>query len=532
MKIQLRKIVFSMLAMLGLLSSIIGQIQISGRITESSGNPLEAVSINIVDTDNGSFSDSDGRFTITASEGQTLRISYVGYKTIDRAVSSNETNYDIVMESDQELLDEVIVTGVFDKRSRLQSSVAITTINAKQLERIVPNSGIDMLKNIPGVYVNTARGEISGSLNTRGLTVGGGFFYVSMQEDGLPIMAAQGNSLTNANYKPDGFLRADANIQRIEAVRGGSASILGANAPGGIFNYVSKTGGDKFEGLVRTRVGLEGDGKNPYYRLEANIGGPLSKDKSLTYNIGGHYRHADGAKYPGYALSRGGQLKANIVKKYGSGSLKLYAKILNDRTAQFEFTPTVGFNNPKPAGNFTNTSSTVVAPIKLTVPGSTWNRTSDFQYNSEDVALFKDYSVGLNWEQKIGDGWVINNNARIGQKNNPTNLTAVVFPFRVDQPTFYGVGGNIPRFGTYEFFNIATGASYGKAQQLPPAGAGQPLRFINNGLSLPGGEVMQIKSLLEELMEIQLRFLIIEIGVLIIHFFLVKTSRRYHTLLD
>jgi iron complex outermembrane recepter protein len=65
-----------------------------------------------------------------------------------------------------------------------------------------------------------------------------------------------------------------------------------------------------------------------------------------------------------------------------------------------------------------------------------------------------------------------------------------VFPFRVDQPTFYGVSGNIARFGTYNFYDPATGKSYGTVQQLPPTGAGQPLRFIPNGLSLPGGDVL------------------------------------------
>ncbi len=62
----------------------------------------------------------------------------------------------------------------------------------------------------------------------------------------------------------------------MEAVRGGTASIVGANAPGGIFNYISKTGGQKFEGEFRAKLGLEGDGKNPYYRADINFGGPLS----------------------------------------------------------------------------------------------------------------------------------------------------------------------------------------------------------------------------------------------------------------
>ena len=484
---SLKAFIASMVFLLAFTTQSFAQ-QVSGTIKDDGGSPIIGASVLVKGTSNGTITDDNGAFTLNnVAKGSTLVVSFVGFKT--QEVNADGSLSLTLEEGDA--LDEVVVTGVFDKRTRLQSSVAITTLNAQQLGRIVPNSSIDMLKNIPGVYVNTSRGEVSGSISTRGLTVGGGFFYVSMQEDGLPVLAAQGNSLTNPNYKPDGYMRTDANTNRIEAVRGGTASILGANAPGGIFNYVSKSGGQTFAGEVRARVGLEGDGKNPYYRADVNFGGPLSKDKSITFNVGGFYRNADGPKYPGYTLSKGGQFRGNIVKTYKTGSLKLYAKILNDNTAPFEFTPTIGFDKPKTAGSFNNSSSTMVGPVTMTVLGSTWNRTGNLDYDSRNVANFTDNSIGLNWEQRIGDGWTLNNNGKFAKKTNESNLVAVVFPFRVDQPTFYGVGGNIPRFGTYEFYNIATGASYGKVQQLPPAGANQPLRFIPTGLTLPGGDVMQ-----------------------------------------
>ena len=408
--------------------------------------------------------------------------SFVGYQAQEITVGTRTTINVSLVEDDQSL-DEVIVTGVFDKRTRMESSVAISTLNARQLEAMVPNSAADLLKNLPGVYVNTSRGEVGNAVYTRGLNFGGGFFYVSMQEDGLPIMGITG--LVN----PDGYLRADATIHRVEGVWGGTASILGPNAPGGIFNYVSKTGGTKLEGEVRARFGLEGDGRNPYYRADFNVGGPLSNDKTLTFNIGGFYRKANGAKYPGYPLSYGGQLKANVVKNYQSGSLKFYAKFLDDNTAPFEFTPTVDFANPRPAGNFTNTSSTLVQAQQFTVPGAiTGGQILD--YDTRNVNAYNEKSVGLLWEQHFGTGWTLTNNLKLSNKDLNSQTTAVVFPFRVDQPTFYGVSGNIPRFGTYNFYDPATGKSYGTVQQLPPTGAGQPLRFIANNLSLPGSEVL------------------------------------------
>ncbi len=464
--------------------------RISGKVTTKEGNPLLGATVKIKSSAKATTTDAQGAFVLSDVPATgTLEISYIGYAEYEiRYTSGKEVNISLTESINME--DAVIVTGVFDRRKKLESSIAISTLSDAQISRIVPSSATDLLKNLPGVYVNSSRGEVSGAVYTRGLTVGGGFYYVSMQEDGLPVLAIAGSSATDPLFKPDGFLRADATIARVESVRGGTASILGANAPGGIFNYVSKAGGKKFAGEVRTRFGLEGNGKNPYYRGDLNFGGPLNKKGDVTYNVGGFYRYADGPKHPGYPLSYGGQVKGNIQKTYKSGSLKLYAKILNDHTAQFEFTPTLSYTNPKPAGSFTNSSSTIIQDVSFTVPGSIFSRAESVTWDAKKVSQFKDYSVGLNWEQRLGSGWTITNNARFSDKENLHIATAVVFPFRVDQATFYGVGGNIPRFGTYNFYDPASGKSYGSVQQLPPAGPGG-IRFIPNNLNLPGSDILQ-----------------------------------------
>jgi outer membrane receptor protein involved in Fe transport len=81
----------------------------------------------------------------------------------------------------------------------------------------------------------------------------------------------------------------------LESVRGGSASITGANAPGGIFNYVSKTG-QASSNEITYKFGLEGDGRNPFHRLDANFGGKLGNN--WYYKYGGFYRNAEGARSP------------------------------------------------------------------------------------------------------------------------------------------------------------------------------------------------------------------------------------------
>ncbi len=264
-------------------------ILVKGTIKDSKNKPVISASIMIKGTQRGTITDDNGAFTLKIEKDEkiTLIITSIGFFKKEVFVGINNQSVlgmHIQLEEKVEELNDIIVTGVFDKRKRIESSIALTTLDNKTLDRIVPNTALELLRLVPGVYTNTSRGEIYNTIVVRGMILGD---YVSIQEDGLPVISATGQ------FTADQFLRADIGIGRIEAVRGGPASILGVNAPGGIFNYISKTGTSKFEGEVRTRLGLEGNGKNPYYRMEAGFGGPVSKkDSSLTYYVGGHYRYA------------------------------------------------------------------------------------------------------------------------------------------------------------------------------------------------------------------------------------------------
>ena len=385
------------------------QQTISGMVKDDKGEPLVGASVLVKGTGNGTVVDSKGAFTIkNVAKGSTLVVSFVGYLTQEVAAADNVI---INLKEGSTLGDEVVVTGVFDRRTALSSSIAITTLNTAQIDKLVPASAADLLKNVPGVYVNSSLGEVRNTIYSRGVTTGNndgrwGYDYVSMQEDGLPVT----NTLYS-NYGPDFFLRADATLSKVEAVRGGSASIVGANAPGGIFNYISKTGGDKFEGELRTRFGLEGNGKNPYYRADVDFGGPLSKN--LTYNVGGFYRTAQGSNYPGYQSNKGGQIKGNLLYNYGSGSLKLLVKVLNDHNLNKEALPTTNFADPELVSGFSNTSSMLWPSMTATV--NVPNR-GNVTYDPSRFYHSRETKGGLRWEQDLGNGLKVTNNMSYSHK--------------------------------------------------------------------------------------------------------------------
>ena len=243
--------------------------KITGKVVDSKGVALTGASVIIKGLNKGNSTDNNGQFSIdNVPDGSyKLGISFVGYVSVELTVPVPQSSIlNVSLNDDVNGLEEVIVTGVFDERKSINSSVAISTLNTKQIERLQPNSAADLLKNVPGVFVNSSAGEIRSTVYSRGISNRpsfnydvSGMTYVSMQEDGLPV--------TNIGFNywsPDLFLRADATTKRLEAVRGGSSAIVGANAPGGVFNYISKTGGKEFSGEIRAKFGFEGNGVNPY----------------------------------------------------------------------------------------------------------------------------------------------------------------------------------------------------------------------------------------------------------------------------
>ena len=72
--------------------------------------PVIGASVAVKGTTNGTSTDNDGRFSLNVSPGQTLVVTYVGYLAKEVKVGQ-QNNYDIFIEEDNQLLDEVVVVG-------------------------------------------------------------------------------------------------------------------------------------------------------------------------------------------------------------------------------------------------------------------------------------------------------------------------------------------------------------------------------------------------------------------------------------
>jgi len=227
-------------------------------------------------------------------------------------------------------LDAVVVTGASSAKSKMRSSVAISTIENDGVTAATAASATDVLRAVPGIRAEASGGESNANVAVRGIPVSaGGARYIQFQEDGLPVL--QFGDIAFAT--PDTWMRADAGFERLEVVRGGSASLLATGAPGGIINFISKTGLEA-GGSIQLTKGLDFD----QTRVDFGYGGRLAP--KTRFFVGGFYRVGDGGRKGAGGSENGGQIRANVTFELeGKSFVRFSMKHLDDHTPTFLPTP-------------------------------------------------------------------------------------------------------------------------------------------------------------------------------------------------
>ncbi|HCA07909.1 TonB-dependent receptor [Chryseobacterium sp.] len=218
-------------------------------------------------------------------------------------------------------IDQIVITGNSGPKKKIESSTAISTFTAKEIQKQNPISAAALLQRVPGFAVETSGGEVGNNLFARGIPSAGAYEFVQVQEDGLPVFEDGALQFANA----DNFFRVDNTVSRLEALRGGSGSIYANNSPGGLINFISKEGSNDFKGTAKLETSTYG-----LMRTDMNVGGALVKDK-LFFNVGGFYRTDNGIRKTGFRANNGGQIRMNLKYVFDKGYAKVYYKKLDDR---------------------------------------------------------------------------------------------------------------------------------------------------------------------------------------------------------
>ena len=132
--------------------------QISGKVTDTNGEPIIGVNIMVQGTNNGTITDLDGMFRLDVPAGAILQVSYIGYLQQIIAVGDKQ-NFAIVLKEDTQNLDEVVVVGYGIQKKSIVTA-AISRVTSKDLSNATPTRVEDVLKGkISGVQITQNSGQ-------------------------------------------------------------------------------------------------------------------------------------------------------------------------------------------------------------------------------------------------------------------------------------------------------------------------------------------------------------------------------------
>ncbi|MDN0072972.1 TonB-dependent receptor [Bacteroides caecigallinarum] len=163
---------FLLLCLVGMLMAVQGfaqAITVKGVVKDKTGEPVIGANVVVKGTTNGCITDFDGNFSLEASQGDILVVSFVGYQSQELPAS---TDMQIVLKEDAELLDDVIVIGYATGSQRTVSG-AIKRVGREEMNAGVVTNPLQAIKGkIAGVNIAKTGGDptASASIRVRGTT--------------------------------------------------------------------------------------------------------------------------------------------------------------------------------------------------------------------------------------------------------------------------------------------------------------------------------------------------------------------------
>ena len=213
-----------------LFSGTIYAQQISGNISDETG-PLPGATVVVHGTSTGTVADFDGNYSISASTGDVLVFSFVGF-TAQEVTVGNQSTIDVVLMSSNEL-EEVLVTG-YGSQQQKEITSAVVSVGEESFNKGAINDASQLLQGkVAGLTIyNRGGNPNAGSvIRLRGLSTIGANASPLVVVDGV-VGASLGN-VDPSDIETINVLK-DASAAAIYGSRGSSGVILVTTKSGGI----------------------------------------------------------------------------------------------------------------------------------------------------------------------------------------------------------------------------------------------------------------------------------------------------------
>ncbi len=248
---------------------------LTGVITDGfTREPLIGVTILNTADNSGTVTDFDGAYSLEVNSlPATIKFSYVGYQTEEKVFKTIPAVFNMAMQADNEVLDEVVVTaGRFEQRMT-DVTVSIEVVKPQALRSQAPTDLSATLQTLPGVEVIDKQPSIRG---------GGGWTYsvgsrCQVLMDGMTILNPKTGEINWNNVPLE-------NVAQVEVVKGASSVLYGSSALNGVINVRTQRPGLNPETKISAYVGVYDNYNNYSYtgaRLPLYYGAEASHSRRI-----------------------------------------------------------------------------------------------------------------------------------------------------------------------------------------------------------------------------------------------------------
>lgn len=203
------------------------EITVTGLLTDEFGDPIAGATIQVKGTTNGVISDIDGKYQIKTKEGEILIFSFIGFETVEKRVSKNETTLNIRMLEKTTTLEDVVVVG-FGKQKKASVVGAISSVKPEAFKLPTSSLSASLAGRLSGVIAVQRSGEPGGDgadFWIRGIATNGANSRPLILLDGVEISTGDLNNIQPDDIESFSILK-DASATALYGVRGANGVMI------------------------------------------------------------------------------------------------------------------------------------------------------------------------------------------------------------------------------------------------------------------------------------------------------------------
>ncbi|WP_034920385.1 SusC/RagA family TonB-linked outer membrane protein [Gillisia sp. CAL575] len=360
---------------------------VTGTVIDSNGLPVTGASVYIKDTSNGTVTDIDGKFSLSAPDNTdaVLVISSLGFDPKELSLGDKNT-FNVTLVENLEGLDEVVVTALGIKRESKALGYSLTEVGGDDLSQVKTTSAINSLQGrVAGVNISTSSTGASGSSRViiRGASSLTGNNQPLYVVDGIPIINQTNGSAVGAFGGEHGDGGDDISsinpddIKTVSILKGSSAAALyGSQASNGVIMITTKSG-----------KGQKGMG------VEYSSSFTFDKVNTDLQNFQTEYGQGNNALKPGFEYNDDGSIgeisdPANAIDDSFTSALQSWgAKLDGSQVYNWDGVKRAYSNTGNNLDKFYKTGTTAINTVALSNAGDIYSYRLSFS-NLENKDIF------------------------------------------------------------------------------------------------------------------------------------------------